>query len=261
MSPAETAGRTRDELTRRRWRSRQVTDPGADPTGVPVVCPAFAALLPVPGDDVPEDARVRLKEAAEGLLGGRWPSSSANAPTWRRAGLVPGPGHRPASARPELLLGTTTWAARKSSRWNHRHQHLTVLAARISRWRRAAPSHRQLRSWWRPLLSGIHWTSGIELGVRLLSWVWIRRLLDGWAGADPLFEGNPVFLRQLHHHQEWLARLPSHGSSANNHILAEMAGQFAAGCAFPWFPESSAWREAAATKLRREFVRRRSPAA
>ena len=114
----------------------------------------------------------------------------------------------------------------------------------------------QLRSWWaaNPFLSGIHWTSGIELGVRLLSWVWIRRLLDGWAGAGPLFEGNRTFLQQLHHHQEWLARLPSHGSSANNHIVAEMAGQFAASCAFPWFPESTAWREAAASTLRRELA-------
>ena len=106
-----------------------------------------------------------------------------------------------------------------------------------------------------PFLSGIHWTSGIELGVRLLSWVWIRRLLHGWTGAGPLFEGNRAFLQQLHHHQEWLARLPSHGSSANNHILAEMAGQFAASCAFPWFPESAAWRETAATVLRRELAK------
>ena len=37
MSPAEAAGRARDELTRRRWRSRQVTDPDADPTSVPAV--------------------------------------------------------------------------------------------------------------------------------------------------------------------------------------------------------------------------------
>ena len=91
--------------------------------------------------------------------------------------------------------------------------------------------------------------------MRLLSWVWIRRLLDGWPGAGPLFEGNRVFLQQLHHHQEWLTRLPSHGSSANNHLVAEMAGQFAAGCAFPWFPESTAWRETAAATLGRELVR------
>ena len=141
-----------------------------------------------------------------------------------------------------------------------RHQHLTVLAAAYrldgdDRYAEAVAT--QLRSWWaaNPFLSGIHWTSGIELGLRLLSWVWIRRLLDGWAGVGPLFEGNRTFLQQLHHHQEWLARLPSHGSSANNHLVAEMAGQFAAGCAFPWFPESSSWREAAATTLRRELVR------
>ena len=88
MSPAEMAGRARDELTKRRWRGRQVTDAGADPTGVPAACPAFAARLPAAGDDVPEDARVRLKEAAEGLLGGRWPvfarerDDMAPAPDW-----------------------------------------------------------------------------------------------------------------------------------------------------------------------------------
>ena len=148
-----------------------------------------------------------------------------------------------------------------------RHQHLTVLAAAYrldgdERYAEAVAT--QLRSWWaaNPFLSGIHWTSGIELGVRLLSWVWIRRLLDGWEGAEALFEGNRTFLQQLHHHQEWLARLPSHGSSANNHIVAEMAGQFAACCAFPWFPESSAWREAAATAAPARARRgRRSPAA
>jgi hypothetical protein len=34
-----------------------------------------------------------------------------------------------------------------------------------------------------------------------------------------------------------------------------MAGQFAAACAFPWFPESTAWRETAAATLRRELPR------
>jgi uncharacterized heparinase superfamily protein len=145
-----------------------------------------------------------------------------------------------------------------------RHQHLTVLAAA---WhlsgdqRHAAAVAAQLRSWWaaNPFLSGIHWTSGIELGVRLLSWVWIRRLLDGWDGAAALFERNRTFLQQLRHHQQWLAHLPSHGSSANNHLLAELAGQFVAGCAFPAFPESAAWREHAAAGLRRELLRQTFP--
>ena len=55
------------------------------------------------------------------------------------------------------------------------------------------------------------------------------------AGGRALFDDNPEFLRQLHHHQEYLARLSSHGSSANNHLIAEQAGQFAACCAFPYF--------------------------
>ena len=266
MSPAEMAGRARDEVTRRRWRGRQVTDAGADPASVPAMRPAFAALLPAAGADVPEDARVRLKEAAEGLLGGRWPvfarerDDMAPAPDWS---LDPHTGRRAPDRsycfaidhRDAAAVGDVKYVWELS-----RHQHLTVLAAayRLDGDERYADAvDTQLRSWWaaNPFLSGIHWTSGIELGLRLVSWVWIRRLLDGWEGTRSLFEGNRTFLQQLHHHQEWLARLPSHGSSANNHLLAEMAGQFVAGCAFPWFRESGAWREAAATTLRRELVR------
>ena len=269
MSPAEMAGRARDELTRRRWRARRVPDAAADPTPVPAAGPPFAIVLPGVGE-VSEDARVRLKEAAEGLLAGRWPvfaherQDMAPAPDWF---LDPSTGRRaPDRAycfdidhRDPAVVGNVKYVWEPS-----RHQHLTVLAAAYrlggdERYAQAVAA--QLRSWWaaNPFLSGIHWTSGIELGVRLLSWVWIRRLLDGWAGAGPLFEGNRVFLQQLRHHQEWLAAMPSQGSSANNHILAELAGQFAAACAFPWFPESPAWRRAAATGLRRELARQTFP--
>ncbi len=266
MSPAEMVGRARDELTRRRWRGRQVNDADADPTSTPAAFPAFVARLPPGTNDVPEEARVRLKEAAEGLLGGHWSvlgrerDDMAPAPDWF---LDPTTGRRAPDRtycfdidhRDPATVGDVKQVWEPS-----RHQHLTVLAAAYhldgdERYAQAVAT--QLRSWWaaNPFLSGIHWTSGIELGVRLLSWVWIRRLLDGWPGAGPLFEGNRVFLQQLHHHQEWLTRLPSHGSSANNHLLAEMAGQFAATCAFPWFPESTAWRETAAATLRRELPR------
>ena len=265
MSPSEVAGRAHDELTKRRWRNRQVTDSAADPATVADTWPPFAALLPRAGDEVPEEARVRLKDAAEGLLDGRWTffalerDDMVPAPDWFRD---PDSGRRAPDRRycfdidlrDPAVVGNVKYVWEPS-----RHQHLTVLAAayhleRDERYAEAVAT--QLRSWWaaNPFLSGIHWTSGIELGLRLVSWVWIRRLLDGWPGAEPLFERNRIFLQQLLHHQEWLARLSSHGSSANNHLLAETAGQFAAGCAFPWFPESSAWRDAAAATLQRELV-------
>jgi hypothetical protein len=119
----------------------------------------------------------------------------------------------------------------------------------------------QLRSWWtgNPFLSGIHWTSGIELGVRLTSWVWVRRLLDDWPGVSDLFEDNPQALAQLHWHQEHLAAFRSRGSSANNHAIAESVGRLAAACAFPWFAESEGVAPRRLRELERELAAKPFP--
>ena len=71
----------------------------------------------------------------------------------------------------------------------------------------------------------MHWTSGIEIGLRLISWTWIRRLLDDWPEVTDLFEHNELALRQIYWHQRYLAAFRSRGSSANNHVIAEAAGQ------------------------------------
>ena len=128
-----------------------------------------------------------------------------------------------------------------------RHHHITVLAA--AWWltqdeRYADAAAEQLRSWWsaNPFLTGVHWTSGIEAGIRLISWTWIRRLLDDWPKVGDLFEHNDDAVRQIGWHQEFLAAFPSRGSSANNHVLAEAAGRLVAACAFPWYARSPEWR-------------------
>ena len=94
-----------------------------------------------------------------------------------------------------------------------RHHHITVLAAAwwlTGEERYAEAAARQLRSWWvvNPFLTGVHWTSGIEAGVRLISWVWTRRLLDEWPKVGDLFEYNDDAVRQIAWHQEFLDRLP-----------------------------------------------------
>ena len=145
-----------------------------------------------------------------------------------------------------------------------RLHHLTLLA---TAWylshdeRYAERVAAQLRSWWRenPFLSGIHWTSGIEIGIRLISMAWIRRLLADWPGAPGLFEVNDLALRQIRWHQRYLATFRSRGSSANNHVIAEAAGQLVASCAFPWFPESARWRRASGLLLERELIRNTFP--
>jgi hypothetical protein len=119
----------------------------------------------------------------------------------------------------------------------------------------------QLRSWWRenPFLSGIHWTSGIEIGIRLISLSWIRRLLDEWPQVADLFERDELAVQQIRWHQQYLAAFRSRGSSANNHVIAEAAGQLAASCAFPWFSESERWRRKSARLLERELARNTFP--
>ncbi len=145
-----------------------------------------------------------------------------------------------------------------------RLQHLTLLATAWFLSRDEAYAQRvadQLRSWWRenPFLSGVHWTSGIEIGIRLISLAWIRRLLDEWPEVADHFENDELAVRQIRWHQQYLSAFRSRGSSANNHVIAEAAGQLVASCAFPWFAESDRWRRASARLLERELVRNTFP--
>jgi len=140
----------------------------------------------------------------------------------------------------------------------NRLQHLTLLAVAWYLTHDDAYAERvdaQLRSWWaaNPFLSGVNWTSGIELGVRLINFAWIRRLLDEWPGVANLFESNDLALHQIRWHQLYLAAFESRGSSANNHLVAEAAGQLAASCAFPWFAESARWRRQSAALLEKSL--------
>ncbi|MEV0120446.1 alginate lyase family protein [Streptomyces sp. NPDC050703] len=256
MGPREVGGRVGDTVRRRRWRSARPVCPRV--TGA-----RFTAVLPGGAlASVPPDAVKRLVAEADRLMAGHaeffgvrrddladpdwWydPKTGRRAP-WGYAFDVP--------YRNEEAVGDIKQIWEPS-----RHQYLTVLAAAYAvtgheRYAERVAVH--LRSWWaaNPPLRGVHWISGIELGIRLISWVWVRRLLDGWSGAAGLFEDNPVAHRQIWHHQRWLAAFPSRGSSANNHVVAEAAGQAAAACAFGWFPASERWRDDALRSLERQL--------
>ncbi|MFD5124017.1 alginate lyase family protein [Streptomyces sp. NPDC058385] len=256
MGPREVGGRAGDAVRRRRWRTARPHCPSVTGARFTAVLPAGTTAA------IPPDAAKRLITEADRLMYGHaeffgvvrddltdpdwWsdPKTGRRAP-WGYAFDVP--------YRNEDAVGDIKQIWELS-----RHQYLTVLAAAYAitgdeRYAERVAKH--LRSWWtaNPPLRGVHWISGIELGIRLLSWVWIRRLLDGWPGAAGLFEDNPVAQNQIWHHQRWLAAFPSRGSSANNHVIAEAAGQFAAACAFGWFPSSARWRTDALSSLERHL--------
>ena len=265
MSPGEVAWRSRDYALKLAWRRRQA---GArhPQTSFPSVdrsraCPV--RLDPAAADAVPAPARKQLIGVADKLLQGQWtvlgvtrrdlldpdwfldPISGRRAPHDRYAFSI--------DHRSEHVTGNIKQIWELS-----RHHHLTILAAawfltRDDRYAEMVARH--LRSWWNDnqFLSGVNWISGIEVGVRLVSWTWIRRLLDEWSGVGDLFEGNEQAVRQLHWHQEYLATFKSVGSSANNHVIAEAAGQLVAACGLPWFAKSDEWRQGAAALLQREL--------
>jgi hypothetical protein len=269
MSPSEAAWRVREQVVRRAWARRQVRPEqvAALPplTAVlPVSERQFTAVLPTGSAlRVPDEAKAAIIAGVDRLLKGEWEMlgvirTDMERPDWF---YDPVTGRRSTPEAYAFSLDQRNEAAVGNIKqvWEvNRLQHLTLLAVAWYLTGEDAYAERvaeQLGSWWRenPFLSGINWTSGIELGVRLINFAWIRRLLDEWPLVADLFERNDLALRQIRWHQEYLAAFESKGSSANNHVIAEAAGQLAASCAFPWFPESERWRKDSMALLEREL--------
>jgi hypothetical protein len=275
MSPAEVAWRVREQAMCRAWARRQVRrEQVASLPPLTSVLPVGERLFtsPLPAGTAaatPDKARTAVITDADRLLKGEWEMlgvirTDMEQPDWF---YDPVTGNRSAPDAYAFSLDQRDESAVGNIKqvWEvNRLQHLTLLATAWYLTGEAAYAERvsdQLQSWWRenPFLSGINWTSGIELGIRLINLAWIRRLLDGWPEIANLFERNDLALRQIRWHQEYLAAFESKGSSANNHVIAEAAGQLAASCAFPWFPESQRWHRDAAALLQRELRHNTSP--
>jgi hypothetical protein len=271
MSPAEIAWRFREQAMRRAWARRQVHPGGLE--SLPPLAKAdrrfTAVLLDGTADLVPDQAKAAIVADANRLLKGEWEilgvvRTDMERPDWF---YDPVTGRRSAPEAYAFSLNQRDEAAVGNIKqvWEvNRLQHLTLLAVAWYLTGEDAYAQRvadQLDSWWRtnPFLSGVNWTSGIELGVRLINFAWIRRLLDGWPGVADLFEHNELAVRQVRWHQEYLAAFESRGSSANNHVIAEAAGQLVASCAFPWFAESERWRRDSARLLERELAHNTFP--
>jgi Heparinase II/III-like protein/Heparinase II/III N-terminus len=277
MSPAEVTWRARDQALRIAWSRRQVSRDqlaaaGRRPTAVPRAAAERRFTRVLPPDiaaRVPAEARAAVVEAADRLLRGEWEvlgvtRTDLKLPDWF---ADPVTGRRAPSDRYAFRINHRSEEQTGNIKqvWEiSRLQHLTVLATAWFLTGDEAYALRvdeQLRSWWRenPFLSGVHWTSGIEIGIRLISMAWIRRLLAGWPGVADLFERNELAVRQIRWHQQYLAAFRSRGSSANNHVIAEAAGQLVASCAFPWFAQSGRWRQQSARLLESELVRNTFP--
>lgn len=94
-----------------------------------------------------------------------------------------------------------------------------------------------IESWYEanPPFRGLCWNSGIELGLRAISLLTVTSL------CGPMLSEATVgrICAILHAHMVWMARYPSRFSSANNHLVAETAGEFLIALAMPDLPLSA----------------------
>ncbi|NKN34556.1 heparinase II/III family protein [Marichromatium bheemlicum] len=83
-----------------------------------------------------------------------------------------------------------------------------------------------------PPFRGLGWNSGIELGLRAISLLVVTTLC-----GDRLSPTTIARIRAILHAQAvWMDRYPSRYSSANNHLIAETAGEFLTALAMPDLP-------------------------
>jgi uncharacterized heparinase superfamily protein len=262
MGPREVVARLRDEAVKAAWRRLK----GKPVRGMETLNSSFSEIA-VASLELDDQRLIDpITTFGERLLAGRLPlfGRETQLPQTERDWFVDPDSARIApmrdyafdiDARDPAVVGNHKFLLEPS-----RLQHVTVLAAAwfvTGREVFAQLAGRQIQAWCEanPFLSGVHWTSGIEVGIRLVTFAWTRRLLRGWGGVGDCFEKSRLFRTQIYRHQQYLASLGSHSSSANNHLIAELVGLFVGASAFPWFAESQGWRESAAHELPTEAMR------
>jgi hypothetical protein len=127
----------------------------------------------------------------------------------------------------------------------NRHQFLVDLAAAwvIDRREECAQRVRDLLVDWiaqNPLYEGVNWTSALEAGMRVISWMWSAAMLGDWPG----WSDNDLQLLGvgLASHGRYLAAHLSFHSSPYNHLMGEAAGLYLLGCWLDGIPMARKWR-------------------
>jgi len=227
MSAGELALRLRDRVRFAVWRRGRAW---SAPRFVDKPAQSAYRLPAAPGQDGVQE----VVEQAEELLAGRFvalnQTFSVGDVEWHRD--PQSEVTAPLRFGPTLDYRDRRIAGNARNIWElNRHQYLTTAAlayALTGEERFAVFVRRQLDSWLdqNPFPLGVNWASPLELGLRLISWVWVSRFLAGSPETESLFGEHGRLWPAIYRHQWMIAKLQSFGSSANNHLVGEMAGLF-----------------------------------
>ncbi|MEJ2702377.1 MAG: alginate lyase family protein [Sedimentisphaerales bacterium] len=143
----------------------------------------------------------------------------------------------------------------------NRHHQLVVLgrAYRLSGDKKFADAvAEQIDSWLtqNPYGLGMNWRSGLELGTRLINWVWALDLIKESKAVGKSLQHR--ILDSVSRHIWEIDRKYSRGSSVNNHLIGEAAGVFVGASYFPYLKKASSYRIRSRGILCREILRQTS---
>jgi hypothetical protein len=141
--------------------------------------------------------------------------------------------------------------------WEPNRHHQLVVLARAYRAtgdvRFAAAVRDQLDSWLdqNPFGYGMNWRSPLELGVRVINWIWALDLIRESGQISGALRERVLHAVYLHCWEN--ARKYSQASSANNHLVGEAAGVYIACAYFPEMRNAAHWKAEARDILAREI--------
>jgi hypothetical protein len=98
-----------------------------------------------------------------------------------------------------------------------------------------------------PAWTGINWQSSLEIGLRILSWLWTIFLILPSASLDETSLRR--ILRSLFAQLDQIFRYPSTYTSPNTHLIGEAAALFIAGVVFEELPRAQHWRKFGESRL------------
>jgi len=278
MSPAEIAWRVRSEL-------RDAVDLVRIPLGIlPVLRKEVLSarplsrgfrttdLLPGAWTREPADPRItgwagRLKTRADELLDNRLTFFNlqkiflGNPIDWHRDHGSGKPAPRRLSQKIDYRDFGVTGDAKMV--WEpNRHHHLVVLGRAYRAFgdpRYADAVYRQIASWIddNPFGYGMNWRSPLELGIRIINWVWALDLVRDHGDRPHGFDERVQ--ETIWRHLWEITRKYSRGSSANNHLIGEAAGVFIGSAYFTNLPGTHGWKEESHEILSREIIRQSHP--
>lgn len=120
--------------------------------------------------------------------------------------------------------------------------------------RYAAEVVAQMESWMDqcPYGKGMNWRSPLELGIRMINWIWTIDLIRESGLVAGAFKARLFHFIYLHLWE--ITRRYSQGSSANNHLIGEAAGVFIASRYLKDLPNAPKWADESQASLEREII-------